>query len=64
MENAMVREGSGFAFFQVKFPRINIEKLKAGIIDGSQIREHMQDPMFDEALSKAELYIMAVTEVS
>ena len=32
-----------------------MEKLKAGIFDGSQIREFMKDPMFDEALNEAEL---------
>ena len=32
-----------------------MEKFKAGIFDGSQIREHIKDPMFDEALSEAEL---------
>ena len=51
---AMGREGSRFAFLQ-KFPRISMEKLKAGIIDSSQIRELIKDPMFDEALSKGEL---------
>ena len=32
-----------------------MEKLKAGIFDGLQIRELIKDSMFDEALSKAEL---------
>ena len=32
-----------------------MEKLKVGIFDGPQIRELMKDPMFDEALSEAEL---------
>ena len=41
------REGSGFAFFQEKFPRISIEKLNVGIFDSPQIRELMKDPMFD-----------------
>ena len=44
---AMDREDSGFVFLQ-KFPRISIEKLKVGICDGPQIRELMNDPMFDE----------------
>ena len=52
---AMDREGSRFAFFQEKFPRISMEKLKAGIFDSPQIKELMKDPMFDKALSKAEL---------
>ena len=41
------REGSVFAFLQERFPRISIEKLKAGIFDGPQIRELMKDSMFD-----------------
>ena len=48
----MDREGSEFAFFQ-KFPRISIV-LKDGIFDSAQI-EFMKKPMFDEALSEAEL---------
>ena len=34
---------------------MSIEKLKAGIFDGFQIREIMKDPMFNEALSEAEV---------
>ena len=51
----MDRGGCRFAFLKEKFPRINVEKLKAGIFDGPQIRELMKDPMFDEALIKAKL---------
>ena len=32
-----------------------MEKLKAGIFDSHQMKELMKDPMFDEALSEAEL---------
>ena len=32
-----------------------MEKLKAGIFDGPQIRELIKDPKFDEVLSTAEL---------
>ena len=49
------REDSRFAFLQEKFPRISMEKFKAGIFNDPQIRELMKDPMFDEAWSKAEL---------
>ena len=35
--------GSGFTFLREKFPRISMEKLKAGIFDGPQIRELMKD---------------------
>ena len=31
-------EGNGFAFLQELFPRISMEKLKAGIFDGPKIR--------------------------
>ena len=55
--NAMDKEGSGFAFLWEKFPWISIEKLKAGIFDGPQIKELMKDAMFDEVLSKAELSV-------
>ena len=52
---AMDREGSGFAFLQEKVPWISMEKLKALIVDGPQIRELMKDPMFDEAQREADL---------
>ena len=58
----MIREGSGFNFFQ-KFPRICMEKFKADIFDGPQIRELINDQV-DEDLSKAELSLLAVTEFS
>ena len=52
---AMDREGRGFGFLQKKFPKISLEKLKAGIFDGPQIRELIKDPMFEQALNSAEL---------
>ena len=51
----MDKESSRFVFLQEKLPEISIEKLKADIFDGPQIRELIKDPMFDEALSEAEL---------
>ena len=48
-------EGSGFAFLQEKFPRRRLEKLEVGIFDSPQIREHMKDPILDEALSEVAL---------
>ena len=47
----MDRKGSGFGFLK-EFLQIRIEKLKASIFDGPEI---MKDPMFDKALTKAEL---------
>ena len=52
MKKSMNRENSGFCFLQEKFPWISMEKLKADIFDGPQIRELMKDQMFDEALSE------------
>ena len=52
---AMDREGRGFTFLQLKFPRIRLEKLKAGIFHGPQIPELMKDSMFDDALNAVEL---------
>ena len=52
---AMDRKGKGFTFLQQKFPRVSLEKLKAGIFDGPQIRELMKDSTFDDALSATEL---------
>ena len=46
---AKYRENSECAVFE-KFPRITIEKLDAGIFEGSQIKEHIEDPILDEAL--------------
>ena len=51
---AMDWDGSGFAFPQ-KFPQITKEKPKADIFDGSQIRELIKYPIFDEALSEEDL---------
>ncbi len=43
--NAMDWECSGLAFLQEEFPRISMEKLKAGIFDSPQIREFIKNPM-------------------
>ena len=53
--NAMDREGNGVAFLQERFLWICIEKIKVGIFDIPQKRELIKDPLFDEALSEAEL---------
>ena len=54
---AMDKEGSRFDFLQKKFPWISMENVKDGISDSPLIRELMKDPIFDEALSKAELSV-------
>ena len=51
---AMDRKSGGLAFFQ-KFPRISIENIKTCKFDGSQMRELVKEPMFDEAQAEAEL---------
>ena len=52
---AMDRKGSGFDLLQDKFPCIRLEKLKASIFDGPQIRKPMKNPLFDEALNETVL---------
>ena len=52
---SMNKEGSEFAFLKETFPRISIQKLKAGIFYSPRRRELIKDPIFDETLSKAEL---------
>ena len=52
---ALDREGRGFAFLHQKFQQKSMEKIKAGIFDGPQIRELIKDTSFDDALNPAEL---------
>ena len=52
---ALDREGRGFAFLLQKFQQKSMEKIKAGIFDGPQIRELIKDTSFDDALNPAEL---------
>ena len=58
---AMDTEGSGFAFLQ-KFPWISMEKLKAGIFDGSQIIHG--GPNVWQSTEQSWTVQQAVTEVS
>ena len=44
-----------FAFLHQKFQQKSMEKIKAGIFDGPQIRELIKDTSFDDALNPAEL---------
>ena len=53
---ALDREGRGFAFFDQKFQQKSLEKIKAGIFDGPQIKELIKTTSFDDALNPAELY--------
>ena len=45
-----------FAFLHQKFQQKSMEKIKAGIFDGPQIRELIKDTSFDDALNPAELF--------
>ena len=54
---ALDREGRGFAFLQQKFQQKSMEKFKAGIFDGPQIRELIKNTSFDNALNPAELSV-------
>ena len=46
--------GRGCAFLHQKFQRKSMDKRKAGIFDGPQIRKLIKDTSFDEALNPAE----------
>ena len=52
---AMERKSRGYTFHRQKFPQVSVEKLKAGIFDGPQIRELMKDSTFEDALSAIQL---------
>ena len=52
---ALDREERGLAFLHQKFQQKSMEKIKAGIFDGPQIRELIKDTSFDDALNPAEL---------
>ena len=52
----MDKEGRGYVFLHQRFQRRSIEKLKAGIFDGPQIRELIKDTSFDDVLNPAELF--------
>jgi hypothetical protein len=51
---ALKKEGRATAFLKRKFPRVSEAKLKAGVFDGPQIRELMQDAQFDKSLDRKE----------
>ena len=67
MENfvkALDRNGSGFFFLCEKFKRKTMEKFKAALFDGPEIREIMKDASFDESLNciqfSARLVLMSI----
>ena len=48
-------EGSCFRYLCQVFPGLSMEKLKAGIFDGPQIRQLIRDPEFEESMNTLEL---------
>ena len=50
----MDRNGEGFNFLTRKFPRISDAKIKEGIFVGPQIRELMNDKVFERSLNETE----------
>ena len=53
---ALNNEGACFKYICCKFPGLTIEKLKAGIFNGPQIRKVMNDHEFPSSMSKEEFY--------
>ena len=54
---ALDREGRGFASIHQQFQQKSMEKIKAGIFDGPQIRELIKDTSFDDAVNPTELSV-------
>ena len=52
---ALDKEGDCFEYPCVKFPVITEEKFKAGVFDGPQIRQLLNDPGFISTMQSAEL---------
>jgi hypothetical protein len=52
---ALNKDGGCFRYLCQAFPGLTIEKLKAGIFDGSQIRQLIRDPDFEKSMSVVEL---------
>ena len=53
---ALNKEGVCFKYIYGKFPGLTIEKLKADIFNGPQIRKLMNDHEFPSSMSKEEFY--------
>ena len=54
---AFEKDGDCFKYICTKFPGPNIKKLKAGIVDGPQIRKLMNDANFCNFMNSAELSV-------
>lgn len=51
---ALDKDGPCFGYLRLKMPHISIEKLKAGIFEGPQIRQLTKDPAFVESMNEIE----------
>ena len=51
---AVVVKGPAFTYLCGKFPRLTIEKVKAGVFIGPQIRQLFKDQQFEALLSDKE----------
>ena len=51
---ALDKDGPCFGYIRIKMPQISIEKLKAGIFDGPQIRQLTKDPAFVKSMNEIE----------
>lgn len=52
---ALDKDGDCFTYLCQAFPGLTMEKLKAGIFDGSQIRQLIRDPEFKNSMNEVEL---------
>jgi hypothetical protein len=50
----MDKTGRGFEYVRNKFPNVTDVKIKEGIFIGPQIRELMQDKLFDEDMNETD----------
>ena len=52
---ALDKDGDCFTYLCQAFPGLTMEKLKAGNFDGSQIRQLIRDPEFENSMNEVEL---------
>ena len=54
---ALEKDGDRFTYLCQTFPGLTLEKLKAGIFDGPQIRQLIRDPEFENSMNEVELEV-------
>jgi len=52
---ALDKDGGCFTYLCHAFPGLTMEKLKAGIFDGPQLRQLIRDPEFENSMNEVEL---------